>query len=157
MNGHSESWNGIKYFHPDSKVDQWGDTHKISRILLEELDAFRALIGVPVIVTSGYREPKHGTNSDTQHAYGNAADIVFPDFKFTLMDAYLIASRFNFSGIGVYRDWHFPTKDHVIGGLHLDVRHPASYRAQWFCYKDHEGVQQYIELSMDNLKKYGVI
>jgi uncharacterized protein YcbK (DUF882 family) len=156
MNGHGEIWTGIKFFHPDSKVDTWGDTHKITRPLLEELDAFRAFVGVPIIVTSGYREKKRNEQSDSQHAYGQAADIVAPDYKGPLFDLYLAASRFGFKGIGLYPHWFYRTVDNVIGGLHLDVR-KSTYRAQWLCYKDDKGKQQYTTLDHATLKAHGVL
>lgn len=147
MNGHAQ-WDKLRWFSPNDKLDQWGDTHKIKRELLEQLDAFRSYLGVPIIVTSGYRD-----QPGSQHALGRAADIVCPYFKGSLFDLFLEASRFNFKGIGIYRDW----KGHgATGGLHLDVR-DAHHRAQWFCYKTPLGIKEYTELNVRILQEYGLI
>lgn len=153
MNGLSH-WDKIKHFKPSGTTDNWGDPHKISKELLRELDAFRSYIGMPVHVTSGYRVPKSPRETDSQHHYGQAADIVIPDFKGTLLDLFLVASRFNFKGIGVYRDWKW--NDKPTGGLHVDTRRGV-IRAQWFCYKNSDGIQIYAGMTQDVLKEHGVL
>lgn len=158
MNGLAQ-WHDLKHFHPDSKVDQWGDPHKIDRELLLRLDAMRARIGLPTIVLSGYRDPGagqdgRGDNGKSQHGHGLAADIVVPSYGGHLLDLYIEATRFNFNGIGIYRDWVYDGRK--VGGLHLDVRN-VEMGARWFCYKDKRGVQLYIPLTHENLKLYGVI
>ena len=153
MNGHSQ-WAGIRYFSPDSKIDNWGDTHQISGDLLLELDRLRQFIGVPIIITSAFRSASNGNEGGSQHNIGLAADIIAPSFKGSLLDLYFAASRFEFRGIGVYRDWEHAGKK--VGGLHVDVR-PADHRALWFCYKDAQDTQQYIALSLETLKGFGVV
>lgn len=158
MNGLSH-WEGIKFFKPDSKIDKWGNPHQIERELLLQLDAFRSYLGMPVYVTSGYREPENdgkGENGKSQHGYGTAADIVVPGYGGNLLDLFITASRFKFSGIGIYRDWSWDNK--IIGGLHVDVRNTnLGYDNLWFCYKDKRGKQIYIPLTVEHLKLHGVL
>lgn len=147
-------WDGLRYFRPASTIDNWGDPKKMDRRILLEIDNMRNYLGQPLIVTSGYRHGKSERGSFSYHEYGLAVDIVAPEFKQHLMDLFLIASRFNFKGIGVYRDWHY--KGQSIGGLHLDMRSEVT-RKQWLCYKDGAGVQQYIGLTMDALREYRIV
>lgn len=142
------NFEGIRHFSPTSKVDQWGSPSMISRELLEKLDAFRAMINCPVIVTSGFRASSQGS----QHQLGLAVDIVAVGFSGTLHDLYLAAERFNFKGIGVYPDWTYVGKK--VGGLHLDVR--TGPPARWIGIgrgKDNT----YVKFTEANLKKYGVV
>jgi uncharacterized protein YcbK (DUF882 family) len=99
-----------------------------------------------IIVTSGYRPGDPGT-----HGRGQAVDIVSPGTP--LMELYLIAERFNFTGIGMYPMW---TVDNsvIVGGLHLDLRTDSP--ARWMGLGT-DKKQQYIALNVENLKKHGVI
>lgn len=153
MNGYAQ-WDGINHFRPDGTIDQWGDPHKISRDLLVALDDFRSFIGCPFYITSAHREKAGVEHGQSQHYYGAACDGVAPDYKGTLTDLLFAAMRFQFTGIGLYRDWKWGGKK--TGGLHLDVR-KAPYRAFWFCYKNHKGKQIYIDLTLENLKDFGVL
>jgi len=87
---------------------------KVSRELVLGLEAYRELVGGPVTVASGYRDP--GRNAaipaaakNSQHMYGNAADIV--PVKTTTE----VKALRRFSGIGYQGS----------SGLvrHVDVRH----------------------------------
>ena len=153
MNGLSH-WDGIKHFSADSLVDNWGDPHNVERALLEELDRFRIFLNAPIIVTSCFRPSTTGNEGGSQHAHGLAADIVVPTFKGTILDLFFAASRFNFKGIGIYRDWEYGGKK--TGGLHVDMRH-APHRALWFCYKDTQEVQRYVALSQETLHGFGLL
>lgn len=60
-----------------SKGDGW---IKVSRELVLGLEEYRELVGGPVSVISGYRDPQRnasipGASRNSQHLYGNAADI----------------------------------------------------------------------------------
>ena len=53
---------------------------KVSRELVRGLEEYRELVGGPVSVISGYRDPQRnasipGASRNSQHLYGNAADI----------------------------------------------------------------------------------
>lgn len=82
--------------------------------LVQKLEALRALVGVPITVTSGYRTPAHnaqvGGAQDSQHELGKAADIVWSGIE--METAVTLAEQVGFTGIGSYADGH----------LHVDVR-----------------------------------
>lgn len=92
-----------------SKGDGW---IKVDRALVDGLERYRRLLGRPVTVISGYRDPAHnaavGGASSSQHLFGNAADIppALPLDRVRALRA--------FSGIGV---------DRATGLVrHVDVR-----------------------------------
>ena len=59
-----------------SKGDGW---IKVDSALVRGLERYRSLLGKPVTIVSGYRDPAHnaavGGASSSQHLFGNAADI----------------------------------------------------------------------------------
>lgn len=93
-----------------SKGDGW---IKVDSALVRGLERYRSLLGKPVTIVSGYRDPAHnaavGGASSSQHLFGNAADIppALPLARVRDLRA--------FSGIGV---------DARTGLVrHVDVRH----------------------------------
>lgn len=94
-----------------SKGDGW---IKVSRELVLGLEEYRELVGGPVSVISGYRDPQRnasipGASKNSQHLYGNAADIA------PVKTVAEVKRLRRFSGIG-YQG---------ASGLvrHVDVRH----------------------------------
>lgn len=62
----------------------------ISPDLIKALEAIREVVGVPLVISSGYRCPEHNTavNGGPEHPAGQAADIVASDnLKYRLVDA----------------------------------------------------------------------
>ena len=95
----------MKYFKLDEfKCPCCGEVH-MNEMFLDRLDAARKLAGVPFVITSGYRCPKHnkevGGVPDSAHVKGFAADIKCTNSRnrFLIIDA-LIKTRFNRLGIG---------------------------------------------------------
>lgn len=91
--------------------------------LIDALEAFRQLAGVPIVIHAGYRCPSHnqevGGVPNSEHTRGLAADIHIPGLS--LQQMYDVASevpQFARGGIGAY-DTNF---------LHVDVR---DHRARW--------------------------
>lgn len=86
---------------------------ELSRVLVAGLEAYRALVGRPVRVVSGYRDPewnaRNGGATSSQHLFGNAADIEEAEPW-----QRVLALR-RFSGIGIER-----SNGRV---RHVDVRH----------------------------------
>lgn len=88
--------------------------------LVDVLEAMRQLIGKPLVLSCGYRCPKHNAEVggvwNSQHVYGKAADVQTPDGSTPreLADAADVAGA---DGIGVY-NW----------GVHVDVR---GEKARW--------------------------
>ncbi len=143
-----DDWAALKHF---KITENWGDPALMDRDLLFELDAFRDFVATDIFVSCGTNKT-HEVNS--QHGLGLAVDVMFPQCKQSdLFDIYMDASRFKFTGIGVYPNWQYEGSQ--IGGLHLDFR-SSKFRALWMGVED-SGVQKYIELSLANLKQYGLI
>lgn len=73
-------------------------------LLAEMLERIRAALGVPVIVTSGYRSPPLnravGGVSSSDHTQGHAADIVAPGFGSAYDVAATLAPLVSTLGIG---------------------------------------------------------
>jgi len=93
-----------------SKGDGW---IKVDRALVHGLERYRSLLGRPVTIVSGYRDPAHnaavGGASSSQHLFGNAADIS------PALSLSRVGDLRAFSGIGV---------DATTGLVrHIDVRH----------------------------------
>ena len=93
-----------------SKGDGW---IKVDRALVRGLERYRSVLGKPVTIISGYRDPTHnaavGGASSSQHLFGNAADIP-PALPLDRVRELRV-----FSGIGV---------DAATGLVrHVDVRH----------------------------------
>lgn len=151
-----EDWAKLKHF---KRSDNWGDPDKMSRSLLFELDAFRAFIGRPIVVTCG-TQGVHSPKS--QHYQGLAVDIVFPGAKpCDLIDTFFAVARFNFNGVGLYPHWKM--NGQKVGGMHLDQRvlTPGQHKAQWMAIPittpEGKVSQQYINLTRHNLIRHGVL
>ena len=96
---------------------------KINPRLIELLEQLRYNIGgFPLIVSSGYRcsywNSHEGGAKNSQHLYGNAADILCPEQLSSLGEFKWYAEQLPFDAIGYYERGH-NGKD---GWLHLDVR-----------------------------------
>ena len=93
----------------------------VSMELVTKLEEMRQAMGKPIIVSSGYRCPRHnravGGAINSYHMKGLAADIHVVGYTAEQLAA--LAFRFGFDGIGVYRRGNY---------IHVDVR---GYRARW--------------------------
>lgn len=98
---------------PDSGIDDR---------LLEVLDKIRAVIGMPLYVSSGYRCRSHnedvGGVADSQHIHGRAADVYADGISILKLAA--LAEEAGADGIGLYDDF-----------VHVDVRGSYARWAEW--------------------------
>ena len=87
--------------------------------LPEYLQKAREHFGKPMIITSGYRTTSHnakvGGVSNSQHVFGNAADVYIPGISVTDLYNYFCDIAGNGCGIGIYDTF-----------VHFDVRHTKS-------------------------------
>lgn len=111
-----EQWEQLKYFSPE---ENWGSPCKMSFELLKKLDALREFVSRRIIIHCGYSRGGH--TKDSQHYLGKAVDFHIENTS--LINQYLVAERFMFTGIGVYPDWNNP-------GLHCDVRYKSKEQPQ---------------------------
>lgn len=120
--------------------------------LVQELDRFREFLGVRMVISCG-TQGIHSKNS--LHYTGDAVDLVIPDRNgLSLLDCFVAATRFGFTGIGLYRDWEYNKTR--VGGLHLEhsgLTHPTKY---WLCTKQN-GENNYLALTETNLFENGFI
>lgn len=155
MNGHSQ-WDKLRYLHPDEGA--WGSSHKMDKYFLNVLDDFCELIKERCVVIDGYRENNGFFLGDAAHTVGKAAKIVAPKFAGHLLDLYLEATRLPFHGIGIYRDFTYGTEK--LGGLHIDTYQPEGWsipHKRWICVNLRKGLDQYVEITVDNLKAFGIL
>jgi len=103
-----EDWNKVQYFTPN---ENWGDWTKLEKNVIFLLDRMRGEIGRSIIIHCAYEAGGHSTQS--QHYLGRAVDCHIKNTP--LLEQYLLAERYGWSGIGLYTDWNNP-------GLHLDLR-----------------------------------
>lgn len=91
----------------------------INQKLPEYLQKARDHFGKPMIITSGYRTTSHnikvGGVSNSQHVFGNAADVYIPGVSVTDLYNYLCDIAGNSCGIGIYDTF-----------VHFDVRSTKS-------------------------------
>jgi hypothetical protein len=141
-------WDQIKHF----TSHEFSDPDKMVLEFVLELDAWRDYLGSEVLITAS-TDGEHVDGS--YHYLGLAVDIMclVPGTR-TLLDFYFSASRFGFTGIGLYPDWRYNNKvgQIVKGGLHLDLRplKPREKRALWMGVKLN-GTQTYLPLTEANL------
>lgn len=98
---------------PDGGMDE---------LLLSVLDVLRHKLGVPLVVSSGYRCSQHNADcggvENSQHVQGNAADVLVPD-GINLDYVADLARGLGADGIGRY---------YKSGFVHIDTR---GYIADW--------------------------
>lgn len=84
-------------------------TVKIDSELVERLQVLRNRIKRPIIITSGYRCPKHNREvhggENSYHVQGLAVDIVVKDYGLDELEN--LARAVGFKGIGVYKSQNF--------------------------------------------------
>jgi uncharacterized protein YcbK (DUF882 family) len=87
---------------------------KIDSEVVKKLQLMRDKIQKPIIITSGYRCPKHnqevGGTDNSYHTQGLAVDIVVDGYSLDELE--MIAKEVGFRGIGIYRSANF---------IHLDL------------------------------------
>jgi uncharacterized protein YcbK (DUF882 family) len=98
-----------------------GEPGDIDPLLVDALEALRALVARPIRINSGYRCPKHnarvGGSPKSQHMAGRAADIRVSNMTGEAL--YQLAKELpEFRGLGVASNW-----------LHVDTR--TGPRSRW--------------------------
>lgn len=87
----------------------------INPLLPEYLQKARDHFGKPLIITSGYRTTAHnikvGGVGNSQHVFGNAADVYIPSVPVLELYNYFCEIAGNSCGIGIYNSF-----------VHFDVR-----------------------------------
>ena len=141
-------WASLSFFR---KNEPWGDPSKMDFRFITELERYRKFIGVPVFIHCGTQ----GSHSEKSfHSKGVAADVSVPNLN--LLDAWIDALRFDFTGIGFYPLWT-NTLGEPLGGLHLE-RNPFSIgrrKKLWIGVSFEGGANtKYVAMSEINLMAY---
>lgn len=107
-----------------SRAEPWGDSRKMSGVLLLVLRALRQAVGKPFVIHCGYELTGH--TSDSKHHTGEAVDFHVADMPYVnavlAIQAATVALQVDgFIGLGIYPEWEHP-------GFHLDIR---PNRARW--------------------------
>jgi hypothetical protein len=144
----AEGWKHIKYMHHSG--ENWGDPYKVSRMLVFNIENMRIFLNKGIGLTCpAYSTSGHSPSS--MHYQGKAADIRV--YGATLLEMYITAERFNFSGIGLYPNNGRPF-------MHVDVRdHDATDKqARWIALPTDEPGKhwKYVGLTEENIRKYVV-
>ena len=162
-------WKDIRYFKP---TENFG---VISPVLVKILDAYRHTLGVPIYVSRGTEPPGTHDFEDSAHypdpqqnGWGYAVDV-FPlihSSRVTLLDCFLLAVKYPFSGIGIY-----PYKKYLRhagernilerGMLHLDVSPHRRFNelqslGYWIGTRE-KGGPAYEEISHNTLCKHRIV
>lgn len=106
-------------------VNCCGGSAPIDAELIDALELLREYVGGPLHINCGFRCLTHnrtlGSQDDSQHPLGLAADVAVPD-GFTVEQFAEIAEQVNaFADGGIGR---YPTR----GFIHVDVRHDGPVR-----------------------------
>ncbi len=114
----------MTYFKPSEFTCRGGcGGSNISAKLIERLDMARGVAGVPFVITSGYRCPKHnkavGGKPTSSHLKGLAVDIATPDSptRFAVVRG-LLKAGFTRLGVGE-------------GFVHADIDTSKPSRVMW--------------------------
>lgn len=162
-----ETWSKLRYFKPNDPVDKWGDADAINDVLILALDDFRHYVQCPIYVTAGVKDSGHSAKSFHYREQGACAvDVVITEYKKSAVDLILDATRFGFTGIGYYPNWHW--NGMKGNGLHLDMRpliwesdNTLNYsHSRWMGIKqivNGSEKQVYIPMTFENIIKYGGI
>lgn len=139
-------WSKLKYM---TKKDNWGDPAKMSKNLVYNLENLRIFVGKPLTLTCPAYTPGNGHSQNSQHYFGNAADWTVKGLS--ILNMYILAERFNFTGIGLY-----PNNGNPF--VHTDVRETDCMNVQcrWIAVPGGSGAGgwTYLEMSEENLRKY---
>lgn len=156
-----KDWESIKYMH--YRVENWGTpVTGISKALVFNLENLRIFANKPCVLTcKAFTQDGHSPNS--QHYKGNAADWRL--LNASLVEMFILAERFNFSGIGLYPPIQIIGEDieEVKGKLpfiHTDTRSydPLNVQNRWIGIpvqqEDKNFNLEYFPLNVENFNRY---
>lgn len=164
-------WQSLKYF---SEYENWGNPQGIDPKLLMILDAYRGELGLPLYVSVGQATSGHSEKSahyPDKNGISYAVDVFplrFDSPSKSLLDCFFLATRYPFSGVGLYPYWRYTHPKNGInivekGGLHLDTspyRNMPAMRASghWLGVPGgEENKQKYLEVTKWNLRTHCLV
>lgn len=132
----------------------WGDASKMDAAFLYTLDSWCIFEKKGIFIT-----PHGGTSGNhkpgSMHYVGKACDFIVLNASLDdSLDVFVSLSRFPFTEIGIYPDWHYNGKK--VGGFHvgLDNRQMMVRKKLWIGLKGVGEENLYIGVTKKNLIKY---
>ena len=126
-----DEWRWGPYFHPREFLCLHCSILKINDSFMDRLFAIRAALGLPMVITSGYRCPYHNkeiseSGTTGPHTTGHAADVQMAGEGV----AHLLGiAGSQMTGFGLKQ--HGPTKERFV---HLDDLQLPYHRPRWWTY-----------------------
>lgn len=115
-----------KSFSPAEVASRGDGSIKISRALMDKLQALRTRLGAPILINSAYRDPVHnrkvGGAKDSFHMRGLAIDCSMANHDPQAFEAAALAC--GFTGFGFYPPKHG-------NFIHLDIGPARTWGARW--------------------------
>ena len=135
-------------FYPEFVINEnWGNAELMQLSFLEVLYAWRIYTGIPIFVSYGTQ----GTHADNSlHYIGFAVDLIPLRGKIPLVDVFISALRFHFTGIGIYPKWKYNGK--VVGGMHLERNPLKIHRKKLWLHADGEKYA----CNVENFRRFGL-
>jgi uncharacterized protein YcbK (DUF882 family) len=139
-------WSKVRHFAPS----EFNFPDMLDSRTIAMLDAMRHEEGKTrdIIITINSDFDYSGHSSNSMHYQGKAFDLVIKDRRtqhhLPILDQFLIAVRYFWTGIGFYPYWNTP-------GLHVDTRPMilTGRRALWW--RDNDGSYKSVEQYISNL------
>ena len=137
------NFKGIQHFSPD----EFDYPEKMDRLTLQMVDAMRDIEGhrrhIIITINCDYVPRARGGHApNSMHYWGKAIDCVIRDARtrepLPIMEQFLIALRYHWTGIGFYPFWDDP-------GLHLDTRTGTRFLPRALWWQDEHGKYKPIE------------
>lgn len=120
------------HFSPEEMACKGDGSLKMDEAFLDRLESLRAMLGFPMIVSSGYRSPAHNalvshTGEDGPHTMGHATDLLMGGVQvFKVLD---VAGQLGFTGIGLSQKGDFNSRF-----IHLDDLSAAESQPRPWCW-----------------------
>ena len=117
-----EEWEAVKHFTKDEFACKETGEHGATRVLVSRVVLLRSSVGAPLIITSGYRSPRHSVERDKKkpgtHSSGLAVDIKCKgELAYKIVEH---ARACGFYGIGVKQKGAMESRF-----IHLDIALPG--------------------------------
>lgn len=138
-----QNFRGIRHFSPD----EFEYPDKVDHHTLYLLDCMRDIEGprhhIIITIDCAYVPRAQGGHAPhSMHYMGKAIDCVLRDARsrepLPIVEQFLIALRYTWTGIGFYPFWHAP-------GLHLDTRPVTRFMPRALWWRDKEGEYRAVE------------
>jgi len=167
-----QNWDSYIHLRKDFN---WGDPDAIDPIFLHTLDNYLDALHCKAYIANAVRPPGGSKYKNSAHIKDDKGLVygcdLYPLRKKTrveLFDCFLLATKFPFTGIGIYPQWKFLREGALeYGGLHLDCTPHRKLRpgqrvgywmgvSKWYEEKKSWG-QEMVGIDRHSLRQYGLL